>query len=190
LLEKEMKQDRHLWDWEAHNRTKMSRQISGRYQDFAAFLAKTYGEVRIEDLKVCQAKDTWRDRQVVAYDVGDATSKSSLADLRAALKLGYLQKAIKDRATSFGASCGEVKAAYTSMTCSACGCRNEASSDKMLTCVSCGLMEDRDIRACKNIASAAVQKWVAGPLAEVKPTKRKVPRKKAKIVDDSVLRAT
>ena len=170
-VSQEFKKDRHLWDWEASNRTKMVRQISGRYQEFAAFLAKEYSEIRMEDLKICQAKEDWREKATLE-------GKDSVADQRSVLKLGYLQKAIQDRASSFGTSVGVVKAAYTSMDCSSCGTRGLASASKVLVCSSCGLEEDRDIRACKNIASSHVQKWITGPLAAVKSTKRKVPRKK------------
>jgi len=41
--------------------------------------------------------------------------------------------------------------AYTSRICSYCGYRNAKSSDIELTCAKCYKVEDRDVRACKNL---------------------------------------
>lgn len=172
------KQDEHLWDWEASNRKKMRREIDGRYQEFASRLAKLYDVIKIEDLRVGTAKDAWREHVESEFENGERFSKELVSDRRSALAPAHLQRCLRERGATFGASVGEVKAAYTSRTCSACGHVGPASSQQLLTCHACGLVEDRDTRAAKNISSAEVHTWLAGPLAAPKSTKRKLPRRR------------
>src|SRR5690606_19621256 len=45
-----LKQDRHLWNWEANNLIRMKNQIEGRATQLAHDLAKRYGTVVVEDI--------------------------------------------------------------------------------------------------------------------------------------------
>ena len=52
----------------------------------------------------------------------------------------------------------EVDEAYTSKTCTKCGCENEKTSSKTFKCVLCKYVIDRDINGARNIMLKAVPK--------------------------------
>lgn len=165
------KQDDHLWAWEANNRAKMVRQIEGLYQRWSSDLAKRYAVIKIEDMSMASAREDFRLKSRSVHEADGTKSTHTIADQRAMLALAKLQKALKERGASFGASVGEVDKAGTSQRCTTCSVTTKADAAQILTCPVCGATEDRDVRAAVNIASAPVLRWLAGPLAEDKQVK-------------------
>ena len=62
---------------------------------------------------------------------------------------------------------GLVDAAYTSRTCSCCGCREKANrkTQAEFCCVQCGYTSHADVNAAQNIAMAAVKQPIVGTFA-------------------------
>ena len=68
--------------------------------------------------------------------------------------LSELKGAIKNAADREGVPVVEVNPAYTSKTCSACGCINkDLKAEKEWTCPSCGVVHDRDVNAAANLTN-------------------------------------
>lgn len=135
-----LKQDRHLHLWEAHNLTKMQRQIRGRLAAWAHTLCKAYGIVAVEKINLTQLKE-----------VDDPARINSRAIQR--LAPGEVIIALKQAASRYGTVIHEVDAAHTTRACSACGHDRLITdqSELMLTCDDCGFEEDQDRTAAKNI---------------------------------------
>jgi len=181
-----IKKDGHLWDWEAHNRTRMSRQIRGTYQRWADILASNYAEIRIENLDIKQAAEDFRKKAESEHQKDNNKSKSPLIDTRAKLQLAHVGHSLVRSCNRNECNLGRVDKRYTSRKCHLCGTKGKKTSDKLVFCKNkeCALYNcavDRDIRAALNIASSEVLEWVAGPLAAPKePKERKNPRRRTK----------
>lgn len=135
-----LKQDRHLHLWEAHNLTKMQRQIRGRLAAWAHTLCKAYGVVAVEKINLSQLKE-----------IEDPARINSRAIQR--LAPGEVIIALKQAASRYGTIIHEVSPAHTTRSCSACGHDRliPDQSELMLVCDNCGFEEDQDRTAAKNI---------------------------------------
>ncbi len=93
----------------------------------------------------------------------DLTLKFMTANPRLALSvhdagLGKFQPLLAYKAESAGTQVVTVNPAYTSQTCSACGCVVEKSlSIRVHRCPHCGYTADRDVNAARNVLSLAVE---------------------------------
>lgn len=137
-----LKQDRHLWNWEAHNLIRMKNQIEGRAIQFAHDLAKRYGTVIVEDIDLealRQVDDPARinSRQISKFGPGVVLEAARAACIK------------------HGAERVVVAAAYTTADCPGCGVRNErtpeAAAKLEVQCQACGLTEDQDRIAVRNL---------------------------------------
>ena len=67
---------------------------------------------------------------------------------------GLLRNQLKYKAEWAGREYREVTPHYTSQDCSGCGARNQPGSSETYLCITCGLVEDRDLNAAFNIMAA------------------------------------
>jgi hypothetical protein len=181
LLNEFIKQDRHLHNWEAHTRRRMTRQIRGLYQHWADNLAKTHDIIKIENLRLADFYQQLRERAQQDYDSGKMRSNKILIDRRNMLAIGEIIIALKRACNRTGCQLAEVEKADSSKICSYCGHKNKSSKDEIVTCAKCGRTENRDHRAVLNLSSRPVLKYIAGPLAETKvakPLKNRRPKNK------------
>lgn len=123
------------------------------YRVFAAELVALGKPIAIEDIdlrKFAEACDADSDLSNQA--------RSQRFDVAPSEFLG----ALRNCAAREGVPLVEVDPAYTSKTCSECGCLNrELDREVEWICADCGARHDRDENAAKNIARAAVKKTEA-----------------------------
>ena len=151
-----LKQDRHLWEWEANNREKRVRFIHEAIRSFAIGLVRRYARVGVEEpfvhrLVAKDKNDLPEDevqRRIAAAKVSDVAPSRVRADIEIWGK-------------KYGATVVRVPTAYTTRDCSHCGWRRDGDPDPSelaLRCPACGVSEDQDLTAAKNLAAAA-REW-------------------------------
>ena len=125
------------------------------YRVFAAELVALGKPIAIEGIdlrKFAEARDADNDLSNQA--------RSQRFDVAPSEFLG----ALRNCAAREGVPLIEVDPAYTSKTCSECGCLNrELAGEVEWICADCGAAHDRDKNAAKNIARAAVKKMGGTP---------------------------
>lgn len=125
------------------------------YRVFAAELVALGKPIAIEGIdlrKFAEARDADSDLSNQA--------RSQRFDVAPSEFLG----ALRNCAAREGVPLIEVNPAYTSKTCSECGCLNqELAGEVEWICADCGAAHDRDENAAKNIARAAVKKMGGTP---------------------------
>lgn len=188
-----IKQDRHLWNWEANNRAKMARQIRGRFQAWADSLSKVYRCIKIENLDFKQAAIDFRKQAEAKYEKDNNKSKSPLIDKRATLQLAHVGHALIRSCTRNQRDLGRVEKRGTSRNCEICHEPSAKTMAKVMVCKkkSCALYNqpvDRDNRAARNIANGSVLEYLTGPLAPVKDKKsQRNPRRRKTIGQETAL---
>jgi putative transposase len=117
---------------------KMSRQRRDFHFKTARQYAQAYGHIYVEDLTVCGMLRNHH----LAKSIHDASWSAFLGIL-------------EDKAASAGHQVMRVPARYTTQKCSRCGEYVQKSlSVRTHICPSCGLIDDRDVNAAKNIVQA------------------------------------
>ena len=150
-----------------------------RRQDFNMWTANRltldHGLVVIEDLNVhgmtASAKGTLerpgRNVKIKAGLNGAIRSKG----------WGILTDALEHKARYNGAEIVRVKAAHTSVTCSACGIRDSEARETQarFACRSCGYTGNADVNAAKNILAAGLAVTGRGDVGTTRSAKRQPP---------------
>jgi transposase len=166
-----LKQDRHLYEWEANNRRRMQLQIAGRIEAWAVHLTREYGRVAIEKMDL---------RKLVRQQhPDDQTWQQQLNAQRVSVVgPGAVRLALKRFAAKAGAAIVEVPAAYTTRDCATCGHRRDDVLDWSpleIGCSSCDAIEDQDRTAARNLmahASGPVPLESASVLASTSTSKK------------------
>jgi transposase len=161
-----LKHDRHLYAWEANNRRRMALEVAARVDNLAVQLARQYEMIAVEDRGMVP--------ELVRKDAGNDQEEERIRALSAS-RVGLvapasLRAALERFATKYGALYREVNPAYTTRDCATCGAERPAPdpADVMMGCDKCGVIEDQDLTAARNImvrASAEVQQERAEALA-------------------------
>lgn len=145
-LEAWRKQDKHLWEWEAHQRKKAARWRREIYRNFAATLRREYAR--------CIIAET--DHRKLARLPSAESNDPVLAAAR------YNQRmASPGELTAIIAQSGPVvekaEAANLTQTCHACGHLEKFDAVRYLvhTCTACGAVWDQDANHCRNLLAAA-----------------------------------
>jgi putative transposase len=136
--------------------TKLHTHAANMRKDFlhkhSLAIAKSHGVIKIEKLQV-------RTMSASAKGTIEAPGKNVAAKCglnRSILDQGWSMFAamLRYKLTERGGQLIEVDAAYTSQTCSECGCVDAASRKDQATfaCVHCGHQDNADINAARNIA--------------------------------------
>ncbi len=140
--------DRHLWQWECHNRVKAYGHRREVFRVFAANLAKQYktiavGEVDLRDFAT-------KEKPEEASEHGS----DSLRYQRALAAPSILRGVLKNAANHWGARYLEPKAPYTPK-CTKCGTDNLVDEKLRYICTGCKSEWDQDSNASINIWRAA-----------------------------------
>lgn len=153
-----LKQDRHLWDWEASQRVKAARRRDDTYRKFAARLARRYRTVRVEDID-------WRELKKRARVDAKVDTPNELDERRrryaSIAAVGRLVTFLREAATEVQ----DIDAKNTTRACHACGTVEEWDPERDLehTCGHCGVRWDQDYNAAVWLLRGGVQPLVAAP---------------------------
>lgn len=145
-LERWRRQDRHLYQWEASERERALGRRRDLYRTIAARLARAYDEIMVPDT------DLRALARRAAPEETDAQHPAARG-ARHVVAPGELRLAIRQAAAKRGTRVVETPSAWTTMTCSECGCecRWDAAEHIHHTCESCGAAWDQDANAARNM---------------------------------------
>lgn len=172
-----LKHSDHLHDWSSFNQAKMERQIEGRVRELAVRLAKSYDVIGLEEPHVAK---------LVKKDEQDDLEQRRLQRLAAqrvqVVAPGRVRQLVSRFAAKYQATLVEVPAAFTTITCASCGHLRQVPDRAALelACEACGVQEDQDRTAARNIASAAVLAASSEASAKDKAVKKLGPRRTRK----------
>ena len=126
-------------------------------------LARRFDVIRVEDLKISNM--TRSARGTLAEPGRNARQKAGLNREILASGWGLLIERLEDKAPG---RVERVHAAYTSLTCHACGHRDQGNRESQaFSCLACGHRDHADVNAAKNIAAGHAVKARGGlPLGE------------------------
>lgn len=146
------KQDRHLYQWEAHLREKLFRQREDLYRNFAATLRRRYHLARVEKLDL-------RDFHELP-EVEEGSPDGALREHVRDAALSVLFRTLKESMAEI------VEVDPKDTTRKHCDCGSMQDWDRrnlMHTCTQCGRTYDQDVSAARNLLASA---GVAGPGGE------------------------
>lgn len=144
------RQDRHLReDCDRNARALAERHRLEIYRRFAAWVAKTYREVVLENLVLTDFAKRPTPEQ------GAQTEDAALRRLRTLAAPSLLRLAVLNAVAREGGRSTKLPPAFTSRDCPDCGHRNPPSTDLLVVCEHCGVLEDCDKRAGRNLLLAA-----------------------------------
>lgn len=149
-----LKHDRHLYAWEANNRRRMALQTCALIDGLAVQLARRYDMVAVEERGMVPEmvkrnpendQDEERLRALSATRMGIVAPASTRA-------------AIERFAKKYGALYREVNPMNTTRNCADCGAERvvEDPAELVLSCDKCGVIEDQDRTAARNILARAL----------------------------------
>jgi len=143
-LESWLIKENHLYDWEANLRDKVRRRRREEYRKFAAWVARNYGRVIMEDFDL---------RRVVRKPLPeDGTGGSQPRDWhRTIAAVSELRLAVESACRREGVAVTRAEAPYTTQRCHACGHTEkwDAAAQIFHTCPSCGAVYDQDYNAAR-----------------------------------------
>lgn len=148
-----LKQDLHLWQWEAHERQKVIDQRKDLYRVWAAKVSRTYGRVALEKFDLRDVADRGNPED------GTTTDKRAPNRQRTLANVSFLRDCLKQAIDRRGGLFFEVPAEYTTLDCHACGGRTAGWSPAATvehTCEHCGVTWDQDDNAAKNLLAAGL----------------------------------
>ena len=160
-----VKQNRHLWRWEAFSRQKRGRRVTEVIRQFAVRLSREYGRIGVERPFVSKLVrkeercEACRELPRRCAPCGERERMRRLASTRVPHAApAKTREELKRFAKKYGAALVEADPANTSRDCSACGNRRDDALDwsaRVVRCSVCGSEEDQDITAAKNLAGIA-----------------------------------
>ncbi len=163
-IEAFLKQDRHLWQWQEHERMKVQHQRREMFRLFSVKLARNYGRVVLEkfDLRVFAKREPVED--------GAQTDSRRYARLRALACVSGLRMTLAVACASRYVEIVNVEAAFTTVDCSVCKktCTFNAQKDLRHECEFCGVEWDQDENAARNILGSAPDTEVSPDALAVK----------------------
>jgi hypothetical protein len=163
-----VKRDRHLFWWEARQRTRWTLHRREEYRKLAARLARTYAVIVLEKFNL---------RDLTQKPAPEDGAASEGRNVRSAARLaapGELRAVIKASAPKYGAKILELPPVNDTQRCHVCGsCKPwDAAPTIDHKCVDCGAIWDQDYNSCQNrlekarAASTAVVEGGAGGARE------------------------
>ncbi len=135
-------QDKHLYDWQEHQRAGEQAWRQNLYRNVAAQLSRRYRTVVIEDTDWT----TFQRKPEIEDDTGEFEREDVF---RRTAAVSHLLGALKHRMTE----CVRVPAQHTTQRCHACGSIEnfDAAAELTHTCGACGAVWDQDRNACINM---------------------------------------
>lgn len=150
-LEAWRKQDKHLYEWEAHQRGGVLRARRELYRVFAKQLAR-YRRIVVEHLDLRDfAELPEKD------EPKDTPQQQAARPNRFKASVSELLSCMADACLRSGSDWVELEPAWTTQTCGECGEREEFDAAASVThvCGHCGAEWDQDFNAAKNLLRAA-----------------------------------
>jgi hypothetical protein len=141
--------DHHLWTWQQNLRDEMLHQRQHAYRTFAAWVARTYAEVVLEDMdlrpmvRVREPEDAGREMP------------QPVRRMRQLVAPGMLRQDIVAACTREGCRIVLVPAANTTRTCHQCGHVQDVGAELFHRCEACGALWDQDENACHELLRRA-----------------------------------
>lgn len=185
-----LKHDRHLYAWEANNRRRMALATCALVDGLAVQLARQYDMVAVEERGMVP--------ELVKRDATDKDEEwlRALNATRMGLVAPASARAALERfAKKYGALYREVDPANTTRNCAECGAERvvDDPAELMLGCDKCGVIEDQDRTAARNILARANAEVCAeradalAPASSAASPKKMGPRRTRKRKVDEVL---
>lgn len=142
-------QDRHLWQWEAHEHVKCVNRRRELYETWAKALACRYGVVGLEDMRL--------DVMARRPGLGEKEAIEAASRARMITAVGELRETIESEVKKVGGLAVRTKTALTTRTCHACGVINDfdAATELETSCVACDATWDQDVNAGMNLLTQA-----------------------------------
>lgn len=146
-------QDRHLWEWEAHERDQVVARRRGAWREVAAWLTGNVTTVAVETTSLPDLAEV--------PDVGDEDDRQArLARAQRQLAApGELRQAIRQAARRRGTSVEETDPKRVSVVHAACGAsisRAALTDQATVACPGCGHTFDQDFNAAANLLARAL----------------------------------
>lgn len=138
-LELWRRKNRHLWEWEAHQRENTLAHRNELFRVWSRRLADRYAEVRVEDFDLRKMAKT-----------PEPTEESKPKEFRAARAAAAPGEFRMRLAEVCGAKLLKAPAHGNTVTCHECGHTNERSLLPVVTCDGCGAEWDQDANNCRN----------------------------------------
>ena len=125
-------------------------------------IAKNHGIIVVEDLRVKNM--TASAAGTVEQPGRNVRQKSGLNRSMLDIAPGQIRTMLEYKSAWYGSTVIAVPAAYTSQTCSCCGCVDRCSrtSQSEFCCTSCGHAENADLNAAKNILNKGLTGGLPG----------------------------
>ena len=138
--------DRHLWQWQEHQRSKSLGRRKDHYRRIAADLARRYAVLVVEKFDLC---DTQRHKPVESEEVEIAAARLQQKDAAISELRGCMIQAF----TARGGRVVKVESHLDTQRCFECGCeeRWDAARTVEHTCTGCDRTWDQDANNVKNI---------------------------------------
>lgn len=183
-----LKQDRHLWQWQEHERQKVFDRRQYIYRLFAADVTRTYHRIAIEDM----------DMRVFARQVAPEDGAKAVDETRNNRKIAaisILRGALANACAERGVLLEKVPPEYTTLRCHVCGEVDDnwnPAKELEHTCPKCGAHWDQDENAARNLLAQAL---LATPPASATPTApalsaRQQRLRKGRVADEATDEAT
>lgn len=151
LLSDYIRDDRHLWRWEAHLRDQVLARRLHYYRVEAARLARRYKVLIIEKFNLSKvAKNPEAEEEGVAKPPRRQRVEVAVSELRSVLTQAFVGR---------GGQVAEVEPHLNTQRCVYCGCEDRWDPAPQVehACIQCGKIWDQDSNNTKNI----LEKWEA-----------------------------
>jgi hypothetical protein len=143
-------------------------------------LAMPYDVFALEDTAIANLTRSSAGTPELPAAHGQASSSRTRNRNLLSQGIGSFAKRLSERAKKVGKIVLLIEPAYTSRKCSRCGVLNNPGSSEIYECQSCGLVEDRDLNAARNMRDAgrkflktSPHPLVGGSVSERKTTREK-----------------
>lgn len=166
-----LKQDRHLWQWQEHERQKVLARRQYIYRCFAADVTRTYSVLAIEemDLRKFASRGKPEDGTQAQRQDKDNRQFACISELR---------QSLANAAAERGVRLEKLDPSFSTLRCHECGTVDEGwnpATQLEHTCPNCGAVWDQDVNAAKNLlASALLTKQDASVLVDTEVQKKTV----------------
>jgi transposase len=145
------KQDKHLYEWECHQRENVLRHRREIYRLFSVDIARHYRQVIVEQLDLRDFAELPK-----AGEPPDDPQTKAARTWRTFAALSELRLCVKNACANSGAEHREEEAAWTTQTCADCQEQEpfDAAPSVDHTCSHCGATWDQDLNAARNLLRA------------------------------------
>jgi len=154
LLEAWRRQDKHLYDWERFQELRFQRRREDLYRNVAAQLRRRYRMAVIEKMDLRDFHELPPAEEPPVDEQAEKRCREHTRDAACSILLRCLKESMRETVTT--------AAAQTTMRCADCGHVEDFDRLPLAhTCGACGVTEDQDRRAARNLLDRAASGNVA-----------------------------